>query len=643
MRDALDQKLKESEESYRSLFDSLSELVYIQDMDGCFVAVNEAVVRRYGYSREEIVGRRADFLADASRTDMEDVQTLFRLACEGKPQHLEFWARTREGESFPKEITLARGRYFGQDVIIGVARDITHRKRAEAVAERSRDFYMSILDRFPALIWRADPNGSCGYFNEAWLEFTGRSLEQERGRGWVEGIHPDDNERREEITRQAFAAREAYDIEYRLRHHTGSYRWIRDFGRPVHNLEGQFLGFIGGAFDIDAHRRTEVQLRQAQKMEAVGRLAGGIAHDSNNVLLVIKANAQLALLDLSSDSLLHQELKEIEAGADRAANLTRQLLSFSRQEIVQPRILDLNRIIVDMEKMLRRTLGEDIELVSVLAPDLGQVSADPGQVEQILMNFAVNARDAMPTGGKLITETKNFEVRRRPAVAYANDVRPGSYVMLSVSDTGSGMPAQIRDRVFEPFFTTKPQGQGTGLGLATVYGIVKQSDGYVWLYSEEARGTTFTVLLPRLDAEIKQAGHSEVPTAPQKSATILLVEDEATVRSTARRMLERLGHEVLEAKNGEEGLRIAEQNDGDFDLLMTDVVMPLMGGRELAEQVCARWPGVRVLYTSGYTNEAVMRHGIKEGSVLFLQKPYDNMALADKVAEVLNQPKGTGE
>jgi two-component system cell cycle sensor histidine kinase/response regulator CckA len=288
-----------------------------------------------------------------------------------------------------------------------------------------------------------------------------------------------------------------------------------------------------------------------------------------------------------------------------------------------------------MEKMLRRTLGEDIEFVTVLDPQLGRVRADPGQIEQILMNLAVNARDAMPSGGKLITETRRVKVGERFVGQFGHEVRPGPYTMLSISDTGTGMPREVRERIFEPFFTTKPQGQGTGLGLSTVYGIVKQSGGYVWVYSEEGRGTTFKVYLPRVEEEAPLPEPRTAPETLRRRAIILLVEDEAAVRSTARRMLEGIGHTVLEAGNGGEALRVAEEHGGAIDLLLTDVVMPLMSGRELAEQLTARWPGIPVLYTSGYTDEAVVHHGVLEGSATFLQKPYQPLALMQKVAEAL--------
>jgi signal transduction histidine kinase len=383
-------------------------------------------------------------------------------------------------------------------------------------------------------------------------------------------------------------------------------------------------------------KSLEEQLHQSQKMEAIGRLAGGIAHDFNNLLTVIKGYSQLSLLDLQKDNPLRGNIEEIQKASQRAADLTSQLLAFSRRQILDLKVLDLNALLRNLDKMLHRLIGEDIELVTALGPDLGKVKTDPGQIEQMIMNLAVNARDAMPSGGKLTIETADVELDE----AYARDhiaVKPGRYVMLSVSDTGCGMSPKVRERVFEPFFTTKEIGKGTGLGLSTVYGIVKQSEGSVWVYSEPGRGTTFKIYLPRVDEPL-EAKRDKV--AGEKlthgSETILVVEDEEAVRTLAVRILERHGYIVLEACNGGEALCLCEQRKGPVHLILTDVVMPEMSGRQLVDQFRQVWQDSKVLYMSGYTDNTIVSHGVLEEGVNYIQKPFTPDALARKVHEVLN-------
>jgi two-component system cell cycle sensor histidine kinase/response regulator CckA len=386
--------------------------------------------------------------------------------------------------------------------------------------------------------------------------------------------------------------------------------------------------------DISARKQLEAQFLQSQKIEAVGRLAGGIAHDFNNLLTVIAGYADLLLSDLEGDP-RRGDIAEIQKAADRAAALTRQLLSFSRKQILAPRVLDLNTAVASMDKLLQRLIGEDIDLVTILAPALGHVKADPGQFEQVIMNLAVNARDAMPQGGKLTIETANADLdaeydRQHLAVS------PGSYVMLAVSDTGCGMDRETQSHLFEPFFTTKDQGKGTGLGLSTVYGIITQSEGTIWVYSELGQGTTFKIYLPRVEAAIDQEElHIGVADLPAESATILLVEDEPMVRTLARRILDQHGYTVLEAPRGAEAMVIAEQHAGPIHMLLTDVVMPEMSGHTLAQQLTVLRPGIQVLYISGYTDGAIVRHGVLAADVIFLQKPFTPNDLVRKVRQVL--------
>jgi signal transduction histidine kinase/FixJ family two-component response regulator len=384
-----------------------------------------------------------------------------------------------------------------------------------------------------------------------------------------------------------------------------------------------------------ALRTSEEQLRQSQKLEAIGQLAGGVAHDFNNLLTVIGGYSSILLGRISEDSPHRVAVEEIKKASERASALTRQLLAFSRKQILQPKLLDLNGVIADLEKMVRRLISEDIVLFILTDPLLGKVKADPGQVEQVLLNLIVNARDAMPQGGKLTIETANRFLSEEYALRHAASA--GRYVMLAVSDSGCGMDAEVKEHIFEPFFTTKGAGKGTGLGLSTVYGIVKQSGGHIWLYSELNRGTTFKVYLPRLDENQEELETAIGTTAmPKGTETVLLVEDEEQVRGILTDMLESQGYHVVVASDGNEALNIASLHDGTIHLLLTDVVMPQMSGRQLAEHAAAIRPEMKILYMSGYTDDAIVRHGLLDEKLNFLQKPFDSAAVARKVREVLD-------
>jgi len=427
------------------------------------------------------------------------------------------------------------------------------------------------------------------------------------------------------------------NVETRWRKKDGTPMEVRLSGRAVLDAKGDAESFEMIAEDVTERRSLEQQLRQSQKMEAVGRLAGGVAHDFNNLLTVIKGYSELMLEKTTPGGPLRAEVEEVKKAADRAASLTRQLLAFSRQQVLAPKILDLNAAVGNMEQMLRRLLGEDIELSTALGEKLGQVKADPGQVEQVIMNLAVNSRDAMSRGGKLTIETANAVLDENYMREHGR-VKPGRYVMLAVSDTGAGMDEETRSRIFEPFYTTKEMGKGTGLGLSTVYGIVKQSEGYIWVYSEAGLGTTFKVYLPRIDESAEDSQKlAALGTGDQGTETILLVEDEDGVRSLVKQLLSRQGYTVIETSQGSEALAECERHTGPISLLLTDVVLPQMSGRELAERLKALRPGMKVLYMSGYTDDAVLRHGVIGQETAFLQKPFTTSSLARKVRDVLDQ------
>jgi signal transduction histidine kinase len=401
--------------------------------------------------------------------------------------------------------------------------------------------------------------------------------------------------------------------------------------------DGHLVRVWGTQRDVTDQRHLEEQFRQAQKMEAVGQLAGGIAHDFNNLLTAILGNTQLLLRDLPPGDSKRSDVEEIRKASERAASLTRQLLAYSRRQMLQPEVLDLNVVVAEMDRLLRRLIGENIALATVLAPDLGRVRADPNQIEQVLVNLAVNARDAMADsgGGKLTIETANADLGDEFTQAHLGS-KAGPYAMLAVTDTGTGMDATVRAHLFEPFFTTKEVGKGTGLGLATVYGIVKQSDGYISVYSEPGHGSSFKIYLPRLGSLPRTSPPALKSGVGRGTETVLVVEDEPSVLALSRRALEAQGYVVLAASDATTALRLVERHGGTIHLLLTDVVMPGMSGRDLADQLAARRPGTRVLYMSGYPGDAVVQHGELPVGSAFLQKPFSPDSLARKVRDVLD-------
>jgi len=506
------------------------------------------------------------------------------------------------------------------------------RKRAEARVRESEARLRVLIEQLPAVVWTVDTN----------LRFTSAL-----GAGLARlGLKPDEIVGKLlsayfETTDQAFlpiaAHRRAVSgepVTFQLDWKDGSYACHAE---PLRDALGDIHGAICMALDVTDRKRLEEQFRQSQKMEAVGRLAGGIAHDFNNLLMVIQGYADLMSDRLPSGDTLRRSAEQIQTAARRATSLTQQLLAFSRKQMLAPKVLNIHSVAGDMEKILRRLIGEDIELRTSTVPDLWLVKADRSQIEQVIMNLAVNARDAMPRGGRLMIETANVELGETSAQP-PTVLSAGKYVMLAVTDNGSGMDATTQSHIFEPFFTTKEKGKGTGLGLATVYGIVKQSGGYIWVYSEPGRGTTFKIYLPRIEEEVDGERFDRRPGSadlPRGSEVVLLVEDEKGVRELARQYLEMSGYTVLEAEDGHTALELSAMHVGPIDLVLTDVVMPGISGRELAERISRSRPGIKILYMSGYTDQAVVHHGILESDAVLLQKPFNMASLATKLREIL--------
>jgi len=518
------------------------------------------------------------------------------------------------------------------------------RRHAEAALRASEERFRALVENSSDALLLLDAEGRVTYMTSSSSRQFGWRPDQMVGRSIFDFVHPDDTDT--VTARMTEAIRNPgrrVTQEVRFRHADGSWRTMEGIG--VNRLDDPSVGaIVVNARDITDRRKLEEQLRMSQKMEAVGQLAGGVAHDFNNLLTAILGYCNLMLDDMKPDDPLRVDLDEIRAAGERAAALTRQLLAFSRRQMLQPQIVDLNAVVQQLEKLLRRLISEDVELSISLASDLMTVRVDPASIEQILVNLAVNARDAMPLGGRLTIETANIDLDETYAVTHVT-MQPGRYVMLAVGDTGAGMDAATSARVFEPFFTTKEQGKGSGLGLATVYGMVKQSGGYIWVYSEPGHGTMFKVYFPPAEQRnaASAAEHPGRRTSDGKQGweTVLLVEDEAAVRALAREVLRRHGYVVLEARHGVDALRVAERHNDEIHLLITDVVMPHMSGRDLAERLSRVRPKMKVLFMSGYTDHALMHRELTPGSA-FLQKPFTPEGFARKVRSVLDAEPVTG-
>jgi PAS domain S-box-containing protein len=516
--------------------------------------------------------------------------------------------------------------------IRGVMLDVTEQHLAEE--ERAR--LSQAVEQAAEAILMTDTDGVIHYVNPAFERVSGYTRAEVAGktpRILRSGLHDAEFYRR---LWDALLRGEVFTGHFINRRKDGSLYHAEAVISPVRDAGGRIVNFVAVQRDVTRERQLEEQVRQSQKIEAVGRLAGGVAHDFNNLLTIIAGYSQLALDRLKPDDPVATHVGEIKKAADRAASLTRQLLAFSRRQVLTPQILDLNAVVANMGKMLRRLIGEDVELETRLAPQLARVKADPGQIEQVILNLAVNARDAMPQGGRLMIETSDFFLDQDYAEAHF-PIQPGNYVMLAVSDTGIGMDAETLEHIFEPFFTTKEQGKGTGLGLAMVYGIVKQSGGYIYVYSELGRGSTFKIYLPK--AEVKEE-EPEARVAEVRSLrgveTVLVVEDEGSVRDLVKGVLERHGYRVLEARNGAEALQVCERHAVPVHLTLTDVVMPQMSGKELADRLREKYPQMKFIFMSGYTEDTALHHRVLEKAAVFVQKPFAPEGLVRKIREVLD-------
>jgi PAS domain S-box-containing protein len=637
-RKRAEEALREREEHIRLLLDSTAEAIFGVDLEGNCTFANPACARMLGYTQPgQFLGKNMHTLSHHSRPDGTPYPAqecpIHQTLQHGEGARVDDEVLWRaDGTSFPAEYSSYPVRRGGELVgAVGTFVDISERLRVEKQLQH-------ILAASPSAIYSLRVEGKALvplWWSETISRLLGytvaESLEPDL---WDLAVHPQDREQAQASKADLFG--QGYCVsEYRFRHKDGSYRWIRDEKRLLRDKAGRPAEVVGSWNDITDRKALEEQYRQAQKMEAVGRLAGGVAHDFNNLLTVINGYGQLLLERLPADDPSRELIREMVGAGGRAASLTRQLLAFSRKTILEPKVLDLKTVVADVEKMLHRIIGEDIQLTTVADPELGAVKADPSHIEQLLLNLVINARDAMPTGGQLTIEVANVELDESYVREHAEAQR-GPHVLLAVTDTGCGMDATTAAQIWEPFFTTKGE-KGTGLGLATVYGIVKQSGGHTAVYSEVGHGTTFKVYLPRIPERPRSSvSHHGMPEMPRGSETVLLVEDEEGVRALARHVLAGCGYTVLEAHDGGEAVRIAGGHTGRIDLLVTDVVMPRMGGREVAARLATLQPGIKILFLSGYTDDAVVRHGILEAEVAFLHKPFSITSLAGKVREVLD-------
>jgi two-component system, cell cycle sensor histidine kinase and response regulator CckA len=620
----------------QGIMEGTTDAVFVKDLEGRYLMINSAGAGFLGRSIDDVLGKDdvEVFSPEIGRAIMERDRVVVQS---GKSQTYEEPA-TAAGVT--RTYLATKGPYRdsnGQIVgLLGICRDITDRKRAEEEMRRSQQKLSIHFEHTPLAVVEWDLEFRVVAWNPSAERIFGYSRQEALGQHASFIVPPPFRQHVaavwQGLLNQSGGARSANDNITK----DGRIISCEWYNTPLVDDSGRVLGAASLAHDVTERVALEERLRQSQKMEAVGRLAGGVAHDFNNLLTVILGYSQIVAEGVPAGSRLADSTAQIKSAADRASGITRQLLAFSRKQVLSPRVINLNDIMLNLDSLLRRLIGEDIEVLTVPLNDLGSVKADPGQIEQVIMNLALNARDAMPCGGKLTLETSNEQLDESYARGH-QPAQPGRYVMLAVSDTGHGMAPETQARIFEPFFTTKEVGKGTGLGLSMVYGIIKQSGGYIWVYSEPDRGTTFKIYLPRVDQPAEATDGENRPKSVQRGTeTILLVEDDPQLRQLSSSVLAHCGYKMLVAGSPEEGLAVCKANHRDIRLLITDVVMPRMNGRQLAEQIAQVSPNIKVLYISGYTSNAIVHYGVLDPDLWFLPKPFTLSALMAKVREVLD-------
>jgi two-component system, cell cycle sensor histidine kinase and response regulator CckA len=634
-RDTTQRKRFEDERfQLAAIVESSEDAIIGKDLDGIITSWNKGAEHIYGYAAEEVLGKPISILAPADRRD-EILQILEKVKCGEHIKHSETARVTKSGGRIHISLTASpirddAGRIVG---VSAVERDITERKQAEEALRTSEERYRSLFESVVHGIYRVSVDGQIFEVNPALAAMLGYDSPVEVVKLNTADIYADREERSRLV--QKWLKKERIEDEVNWNRRNGEIIRVRLSGRTLTDQHGAVQGFEFITEDVTERRALEEQLRQAQKIEAVGQLAGGVAHEFNNFLGVILGYSELLADEAGENEGLRRKVAEIKAATQRAASLTRQLLAFSRKQILEPKVLDLNQAIWETHKLLRRLVPANIDVVPVLAPTIGQVKVDPGQVQQILINLVVNARDAMPEGGKVVIETANADLDEEDASQHVG-LRPGSYVLLSVSDTGCGMDAETRSHTFEPFFTTKQPGKGTGLGLSTIYGIIKQSGGHITVESVVGKGTIFRIYLPVVEAAVEEADVIPAPPVePGGSETILVVEDETSLRRLLCMSLERRGYKVFAAKDGAEAIEIFRQHGGQIHAVVSDIMMPRVDGFDLKQRIAALRPDVKFLLMSGYSEEIVGQQPTLLQGCAFLEKPFLPDELVDKVRDLL--------
>ena len=651
--DITERKMMEAEIGFQqrllnAFFSGATAGMALLDTDLRYLQVNDTLAKMNKVSVERHVGRA---IHEVSPLLAPTVEPFFRKVLQtGKPiLNVEVSGKTRSAPDVERHFMESFFPVKGENGIpngVGViVVEITELKKTEQALRESEMRQRLAIENAGMVTWDLDLTSGISI----WSDSNFRLLGYEPipgGRAtremWYSRVHPEDRSHVDEAFQRAQRDHSLYNPEVRIiKADTGEVRWLSLLGRFIYDMDGNATRLIGVGSDITERKQAaqernklQAQLVQAQKMESVGRLAGGVAHDFNNILTVIMGYSDILLTDLSLDDPNRESIEDIKNSGQRAVTLTSQLLAFSRKQILAPRVVNLNDIVYETEKMLRRIIGEDVLLTTIPSPSINSVYVDPGQLGQVIINLAVNARDAMPEGGRLIVETQDAELNEEFCHQHPGS-RPGRYVLLSVRDTGCGMTQEVMAQIFEPFFSTKGMGKGTGLGLSTIYGIVKQSDGYIDVESEIGVGTCFKIYLPVVDAAVHPSAPEEATVSSSGSETILLAEDDRDVRRIAKKILERQGYKVLESSNGQAAIALADRFDGPIDLLMTDIVMPGMNGRQLAEILTARHPGLKTLFVSGYTDDQIVRHSVMSASTHFLNKPFSTSDLTSKVRDIL--------
>ncbi len=641
----VEQARRTSEKTLAAIFDNATDGILLADAaTRRFVEGNDAICEMLGYSRDELLALSVDNIHPPD--DLPYVASQFEKQAKGEITLApDIPMKRKDGGVFFANVNSAPLEVDGRKCLLGIFRDITERKRAEDILRRAN----RIINTSPAVafLWKNVEGWPVEYVSENVERVFGYSANEFiTGKvSYLEILHPEDQGKvADEVTRYSEEKDRTDFIHepYRIIAKGGQVKWIDDRTSILRDGSGTITHYQGIVLDVTERKlaeeekaKLEEQLHQSQKMESIGRLAGGVAHDFNNLLTAIRGFSDLVYDSLQKNDPMKRDIAEIQKAADSAAALTQQLLAFSRKQIVAPKVMDLNKAVAHSEKMLRRIIGEDIDFVFASGEKIGKVMLDPSQVDQILVNLAVNARDAMPGVGKLTIETQNMTLDEKKCQTCGNPII-GDYVMLALSDTGSGMDSATIRQIFEPFFTTKEKGKGTGLGLSTVHGIVHQNNGHVNVYSELGTGTTFKIYLPIVHDEAETVRHPELPKKTQGTETILLVEDQEIVRKLAIRALASQGYNVIEAQHGGEALIKCEELEGKIDLLLTDVIMPQMGGKQLHERLTQIVPNLKVLYMSGYTENAIAHQGVLDTGTNFIQKPFRPKELAIKVRQVLD-------